>query len=168
MPSDSKGVACWYFQKAEVPRRVPKEWHWYLNTAEETRFLLVFCHFLGENEVIFKILINLKKNGHTICDPYQICFKIFSLRHHGVKSFWTKVGLSIPMPLLLGLTKVSSYFVESYYSVLLLFKIQLFKLIMLYCWEHPWGSIRLRQIQLVNLHFVTYILLKIFAEKKDS
>ena len=51
--------------------------------------------------------MKLKKNGHTICDPYLIFKKIFNLRHHGVKSFWTKVGDFSPMPLLLGLNKIS-------------------------------------------------------------
>ena len=32
--------------------------------------------------------------------------KIFSLRHHGVTSFWTKVGVFSPMPLLLGLRRL--------------------------------------------------------------
>ena len=35
----------------------------------------------------FEVLMELKKIGHTICDPYLIFKKIFSLRHHGVKSF---------------------------------------------------------------------------------
>ena len=47
--------------------------------------------------------MKLKKIGHTICDPYLIFKKIFSLRHHGVKLFWTKVGDFSPMPFLLGL-----------------------------------------------------------------
>ena len=34
----------------------------------------------------------------------RFLLKILSLRHHGVKLFWTKVGVFPPMPLLLGLT----------------------------------------------------------------
>ena len=41
--------------------------------------------------------------------PYQMFKKIFSLRHHGVKLFWTKVGVLSPMPLLLGLTNSMSF-----------------------------------------------------------
>ena len=41
--------------------------------------------------------------------PHQIK-KIFGLRHHGVKSFWTKVGDFSPMPLILGLKEASCQF----------------------------------------------------------
>ena len=61
---------------------------------------------VNNNELSIKSLIKkekFKKNGHTIYDPYQIFKKIFILRHHGLKSFWTKVGDFPPMPLLLGL-----------------------------------------------------------------
>ena len=44
-----------------------------------------FRNFRIENKVISKFLLNKKKIGHTIWDPFLI--KIFSLRHRGVKSF---------------------------------------------------------------------------------
>ena len=63
-------------------------------------FLLPFSH---GKQSYFEVLIKLKKNGQTICDPYQIFKKIINLRHHGVKLFRTKVGDFSPMPLILGL-----------------------------------------------------------------
>ena len=72
-------------------KRVPKKGHWYLKTSEAARFLFYFYHFRKRSYL--ELLIKFKKNGHTICDPYQFKKKIFSLRHHGVKLYWTKIGL---------------------------------------------------------------------------
>ena len=69
-------------------------------------FSLVISLFLHRKRSYFEVLIKLKKIGDTICDPCLIFKKIFSLRHHGVKSFWTKVGGFPPMPLLLGLKQL--------------------------------------------------------------
>ena len=72
-------------RKAKM-RRVPKEWHWYLKTAEATQFLFIILPFSWW-KLTYSILIQLKKNGHTIF------LKIFSLWHHGIKPFFTKVGI---------------------------------------------------------------------------
>ena len=76
---------------------------WRFFSAAAARFLFGFSPFSLWKRSYFEVLIKFKKIGHTICDPYQIFKKIFSLRHHGVKSFWTKVGDFSPMPRLLGL-----------------------------------------------------------------
>ena len=84
-------------------KTVPKEGHWRKKAAAAARFYFGVLPFSHWKWSYFENLIKFKKNGHTICDPYQILKKMFSLRHHGVKSFWTKVGDFPPMPLLLGL-----------------------------------------------------------------
>ena len=56
-------------------------------TAEAAQFLFGFLPFSWGKPSYSEVLIKFKKNGQTICDPYQIVKKIFSLRHHGVKPF---------------------------------------------------------------------------------
>ena len=73
---------------------------WFTAHSDEIFFFVT----KGLKRSYFEVFIKLKKNGHTICDPYQIIKKIFTLRHHSVKSFWTKVGDFSPMPRLLRLT----------------------------------------------------------------
>ena len=84
-------------------KTVPKEGHWRKKDAATARFYFCFLPFSHWKWSYFEVLIKFKKNGHTICESYRIFEKIFSLRHHGVKSFWTKVGGFPPMPLWLRL-----------------------------------------------------------------
>ena len=121
IPAATKGRACWRIfsnycctlpPKNTRPRLVgdfsPTDishsfaYGWRFFSAAAARFLFGFSPFSLWKRSYFEVLIKFKKIGHTICDPYQIFKKIFSLRHHGVKSFWTKVGDFSPMPRLLG------------------------------------------------------------------
>ena len=71
-------------------------------------FILYFVIFTLKMK-LFWSSYEILKNDDTICDPYQIFLKIFSFRHHGVKSFWTNVGGFPPMPIWLGLISRTMY-----------------------------------------------------------
>ena len=78
-------------------------------------FSLVISLFSHWKRSYFEVLIKLKKIGHTICDPFLIFKNIFSLRHHGLKLFWTKVGDFSPMQQLFivrSKSTLSTYFYE--------------------------------------------------------
>ena len=67
---------------------IPKEGHvGGKHTLQRPGFDFVLSPFSHRKRSYFEVLIKLKKIGHTICDPFLIFKKIFSLRHHGVKLF---------------------------------------------------------------------------------
>ena len=67
------------------------------------RFYFSFLPFSHWKWSYYEVLIIFKKKGNTICEPYHFLKNIFSIRHNGVKSFWTEVRGFPPIPLLLGL-----------------------------------------------------------------
>ena len=67
---------------------IPKEGHvGGKHTLQQPGFDFVLSPFSHRKRSYFEVLIKLKMIGHTICDPFLILKKIFSLRHHGVKLF---------------------------------------------------------------------------------
>ena len=125
MPAASKGGACWRFFSSYCctlpPPFIPARATSWRKNSNWFKLLLWYCFYTKQYQKrgigvcsfllfwqwkgsCFEVFIKFKKNGHTFCNPYQIFKKLFNLRHHGVKSFWTKIGDFSPMPLLLGLT----------------------------------------------------------------
>ena len=62
--------------------------------------------------------MNFKKNGHTICNPHKIFYKIFSLRHHGGKLFWTKLEFFLQCHSYKGYSTDSIQASEKWYCIM--------------------------------------------------
>ena len=133
MPAATKGGACWRFFSnycCTLPPLIPARATSWRKNSNWFKPLLWYCFYtkqyqrrgIGEKSrcrgpvslrffAIFALKTKLFWSSYTIQKerPYNLRpipdLKkiIFSLRHHNVKLFWTKVGDFSPMPLLLGL-----------------------------------------------------------------
>ena len=106
MPAATKGGTCWRFFSnycCTLPPLIParltswrKNSNWYMpplwNCLYTKRLVfLVFLPFSPWKRSYLKFLLNSKRMVIQFATHNRLNKKIFSLRHHGVKLFWTKV-----------------------------------------------------------------------------